>query len=36
MYFSSKYGVGYKMLAKVGFNALKGLGKDEHGMLEPI
>ena len=34
--FAQKYGIGYKILSKIGFDATKGLGKNQDGILEPV
>jgi hypothetical protein len=34
--FSQNYGVGFKMLEKMGFKVTKGLGKEETGIQRPV
>ena len=34
--FNQNYGVGFKMLEKMGFKVTKGLGKEETGIQRPV
>ena len=34
--FSQNYGVGFKMLEKMGYKVTKGLGKEETGIQRPV